>query len=258
MRAVEVVKVVFGYRREPLFDGLDIDIETGEFLSVIGPNGAGKSTLLRLIAGLLEPQAGQVLVLGEDIRSLGPRRIAQLVGVVLEDGALAFNYPVHEVVMMGRTPYLAAFQRPGRADHEAVEKAIEMCDIGALCDRGIAEISAGERQRVILARALAQEPQLLLLDEAFSHLDMTHQHSALRILRELNRAGKTVVFLSHDLNLAALAGTRVLLLQNGRVAAHGSTAEVLTPRNMRMAYGIEPVVLVHPQTGTPQVLLPGS
>jgi len=258
VRAIEVAGLGFGYGGVRLFDGFSLDVEAGEFLAVVGPNGAGKSTLLRLIAGLLEPQTGRVSVLGQDIGRLGRRRTAQLVGVVLEEDSLAFNYPVHEVVMMGRTPYLGAFERPGRSDHEAVMRALEVCDMVHLRDKGIAEISAGERQRAVLARALAQEPQLLLLDEAFSHLDITHQHSTLEILREMNRSGRTVVLLSHDLNLAAAAGTRILLLNKGRAAALGEPAEVLTPRNLRQAYGIEPVVLVHPQTGRPQVLLPSS
>lgn len=258
MKAIEVSEVGFGYGRDRLFDGLSLEVEAGEFLSVIGPNGAGKSTLLRLIAGLLEPQAGRVRLFGNDLKSLGRRRVAQLVGVVLEDGGVAFNYPVSELVMMGRTPYLGPFQQPGRADRGAVERALELCDVAALRDKGIAEISAGERQRAVLARALAQEPQLLLLDEAFSHLDIAHQHSTLRILRELNRAGRTVVLLSHDLNLAAAAGRCVLLLHQGRVAAYGDTAEVLTADNLKRAYGIEPVVFAHPQTGRPQVLLPGT
>lgn len=257
MKAIELRSVRFGYRQVRIFDELDLEVETGEFLSVVGPNGAGKSTLLRLIAGLLIQQAGQVVVLGQDLRRVARRRIAQMIGVVLEDGVPAFNYSVYDFVMMGRTPYLNAFERPGPADEAAVEKALELCDLKTLQRKGIAEISAGERQRAVLARALAQEPQLLLLDEAFSHLDITHQQSTLDILRELNRAGRTVVLLSHDLNLAAAAGTRMLLLHRGLVVALGTAGDVLTERNLRRVYGIEPVVLTHPQTGRPQVLLPG-
>lgn len=257
MKAIELRAVRFGYGQFRLFDGLDLEVELGEFLSVVGPNGAGKSTLLRLIAGLLVPQGGQVVVLGQDLRHVGRRRIAQLMGVVLEDGAPVFNYSVYDFVMMGRTPYLNVFERPGPADNVAVEKSMELCDVRALQHKGIAEISAGERQRVVLARVLAQEPQLLLLDEAFSHLDITHQQSTLDILRELNRAGRAVVLLSHDLNLAAAAGTRMLLLDRGVVVAHGTAGEVLTARNLRRVYGIEPLVLSHPRTGRPQVLLPG-
>jgi iron complex transport system ATP-binding protein len=158
--------------------------------------------------------------------------------------------------MMGRNPFLGRFQSPGRRDRQAVSEALEFVDVLFLRDERINAISAGERQRVVLARALAQEPQILLLDEATSHLDIAHQQMIARILVELNRQGRTIVLLSHDLNLAALYCSRILLLDKGRAAACDVPERVITGELIRSVYGVEPIVTRHPETGRPQVMLP--
>ncbi len=254
--AIELSGLSFGYGERLLFDGFNLEVAAGEFLGVIGPNGAGKSTLLRIVAGLLRPARGSVRILERELGALGRREVARTLGVVLQENPFAFDYSVSDVVMMGRNPYLGRFQSPGRHDREAVMAALEFVDGLFLRDKRINAISAGERQRVVLARALAQEPGILMLDEATSHLDIAHQQLIARILSELNRQGKTVVFLSHDLNLAALYCSRILLLDRGKTVACDVPERVITAELIRAVYGVEPIVTRHPQTGRPQVMLP--
>ena len=256
MKAIELAGIAFGYDERLLFDGFNLDIAAGEFLGVIGPNGAGKSTLLRLVAGLLRPLRGSIRIGERDLGALARREVARAVGVVLQENPFAFDYTVSDVVMMGRNPYLGRFQRPGKHDLEAVNSALKFVDALFLRDKRINSISAGERQRVVLARALAQEPGILMLDEATSHLDIAHQQLIARILAQLNRQGKTVVFLSHDLNLAALYCSRILLLDRGKAVACDVPERVITAELIRSVYGVEPIVTRHPESGRPQVMLP--
>ena len=254
--AIELSSLSFGYGERLLFEGFNLDVAAGEFLGVIGPNGAGKSTLLKLMAGLLKPGQGSVRIHERELRTIGRTELARTVGVVLQENPFAFDYTVADVVMMGRNPYLGRFARPGRQDRQIAASALEFVDALFLSDERINAISAGERQRVVLARALAQEPKILLLDEATSHLDIAHQQMIARILVELNRQGRTIVLLSHDLNLAALYCSRILLLDKGRAAACDVPERVVTAELIRSVYGLEPIVTRHPETGRPQVMLP--
>jgi iron complex transport system ATP-binding protein len=256
VKAVELSGLGFGYGEQLLFDGFNLDIEAGEFLGVIGPNGAGKSTLLKLMAGLLRPRLGSVRLFGRELCDVGRAEVARTIGVVLQENPFAFDYSVSDVVMMGRNPYLGRFQSAGRQDWQVVNSALEFVDARFLFDQRINAISAGERQRVVLARALAQEPKVLMLDEATSHLDIAHQQMIARILVELNRQGRTIVLLSHDLNLAALYCSRILLLDKGRIAACDVPERVITNGLIRSVYGIEALITQHPETGRPQVVLP--
>jgi iron complex transport system ATP-binding protein len=256
MNALEFSGVGFGYRGVPLFRDFNLAVEQGEFLGVIGPNGAGKSTLLRLAAGILRPERGRVMLLGGDVGRTPSRELARKRGVVLQESSYPYDFTVREVVMMGRNPYLGRFSRPGRADSEKVRQALEFVDAAGLEGKSINDISGGERQRVVLARALAQEPEVLLLDEATSHLDIAHQQSIVRILGRLNAQGKTIILLTHDLNLAALYCSRILLLDRGRAVACGAPDEVVTRELVAAVYGITPILSRHPQTGRPQVVMP--
>jgi iron complex transport system ATP-binding protein len=256
VNAIELSSLAFGYGERLLFEGFDLDVAAGEFLGVIGPNGAGKSTLLRLVAGLLTPARGTIRILARDLGALGRREVARTLGVVLQENPFAFDYTVSDVVMMGRNPYLRRFQSPGKRDREVVNSALEFVDAFFLRDKRINAISAGERQRVVLARALAQEPAILMLDEATSHLDIAHQQMIARILSALNRQGRTVVFLSHDLNLAALYCSRILLLDRGKAVACDVPERVITAELIRSVYGVEPIVTRHPESGRPQVMMP--
>lgn len=254
--ALDLSRITFGYGRRRLFEEFDLQVGERELFGVIGPNGAGKTTLLNLAAGLLSPDAGTVRLGGRDVAGLGAREIARSVAVVPQESHFAFDFTVREVVMMGRNPYVPRFGRPRQTDRDVVDRALESTEVADLARRGINQISGGERQRVVLARALAQQPAVLLLDEPTLHLDVGHQHSFVRLLAGLNARGLTVVLLTHDLNLAALLCQRVLLLDTGRKVACDVPGAVITSELIRRSYGVEPIVTLHPETGRPQVMMP--
>jgi iron complex transport system ATP-binding protein len=247
----------FAYRGTPVLQGLSLEVRTGEILGVLGPNGCGKSTLLRLLRGALSPSAGRVLLDGRPAHRQPRREVARLVAVVPQATAPTFPYPAREVVAMGR--YARAENLSGgksRTDRTAVERAMALTDTLHLSSRPVTELSGGELQRVILARALAQEPALLLLDEATSQLDLDHRLDVADLLLRLNREdGLTVVQVSHDLDLAAETSQRLLLLTaEGRVQALGSPEEVLTAENLRAVYHVDVRVEANPYTGRPRIL----
>lgn len=257
MKAIAATSLRFGYGNKPLFADFSLTIASGEFFGIIGPNGSGKSTLLRLFAGILFPEEGVVRLLGQEIKTFSRRKIARIVGLVPQESFFAFEWKVEEVVLMGRNPFLGLFDRPKQADIAKVEEAMRLTEVIDFRDRSINSLSAGEKQRVVLARALAQEPDILLLDEATSHLDIHHRLKILRILKELNKQGRTIVFVSHELNEAAAFCSRLLLLSRGRCLACDQPEKVVTTDLIKRAYGVEPKVFSHPLTGgRPQILLP--
>lgn len=254
--ALSVDRLDFGYAGRPLFAGFELEIPAGEYLAIIGPNGAGKSTLLRLLAGFLVPGAGQVRIAGRDIRGIGRLELARLVAVVPQESHFVFGHTIEEVVMMGRHPWLGRFRMPGPEDHARVEEALALMDLGPMRQARVDEVSGGERQRTVIARALAQDAPVLLLDEPGAHLDLNHLARLFELLAELGSRGRTAVLVTHDINLAAAGCRRLLVLKEGRAAAVGPPREVLTAGLIRSVYGLEPALIRHPQSGRPVVLLP--
>jgi iron complex transport system ATP-binding protein len=240
----------FAYGDRPALAGIDAEVRPGEFFGVLGPNGSGKSTLLKVAAGLLRPSAGRVFLEGRDVQAWKRRDLARRVALLAQDVSVEVPYRVSDVVLLGRMPHLGLFGFAGASDLEVARAALAATDCLDLADRRIHEISGGERQRVFLARALAQEPSLLLLDEPTAHLDLRHQVGLHDLLARRNREeGLTVVTVLHDLNLAAQYCHRVLLLSAGRVFAGGTVEEVLTWRNVREVFGVDPYVGVNEITG---------
>lgn len=252
----QFANVSFGYGARRVFEGLRLDVADREFVGLVGPNGAGKSTLLRLMAGLATPDSGQVLVDGRPAKSIPRPEFARRAALVLQETHFAFDYTVMDVVLMGRHAHLSAFARPGAAEREMARREMARLGIGELAGQGVNAVSSGERQRALLARALVQEPDAFLLDEATSHLDIAHVALVFATLRELNHAGRTVVVSAHDLNTAALWCDRLVLLDRGRIAADGPPGTVITAEVLSRVYGTEVLVTCHPQTGRPQVMLP--
>jgi iron complex transport system ATP-binding protein len=230
--------------------GVDATVKRGQFLGLVGPNGAGKTTLLRTITAALAPDSGAVRVDGTDVHALPSRAASRKVAVVPQDTSLAFEFDVREVVAMGRTPYRSRFGRDDRTHREPVERAMERTDVTRFADRSIGEVSGGERQRILLARALAQETPVLLLDEPTASLDINHQVRTLELVRELVGEGKTVIAAIHDLNLAAHYCDRLLLLADGRPLARGPPRTVLTEDNLETAFDTRAVITRHPVTGS--------
>ena len=243
--------VRFAYGGRPALTEIDLQVRPGEFFGVLGPNGSGKSTLLKMAAGLLRPDAGRVLLEERDLPALRRRDLAQRVAFLAQEARVEFPYRVSEVVLLGRTPHLGFLGFASERDLAAAREALSLTACLDLADRRIHELSGGERQRVFLAMALAQEPRLLLLDEPTAHLDLHHQVALHDLLRQRNREGPlTVVTVLHDLNLAAQYCDRVLLLSGGRMFACGTIEEVLTYRNVREVFGVEPYVGVNELNGT--------
>ncbi len=217
----------FAYARTPVLHELTLELRPAELTAVVGPNGAGKSTLMGVAAGLLQDYEGSCRFDGRELRDWNKRDLARRAAFVPQSLRLEFPFTAEQVVYMGRTPYCnGLFESPG--DREAVLGAMKQTDATAFAERPFRELSGGERQRVALASALAQEPEALLLDEPTSFLDLKHQIQLYALLRDLAREGRTVVAITHDLNLAAAYADRVIALAAGRVAADGSAAEVLT------------------------------
>ncbi len=256
--ALEGVRFRYDARGPWVLDGVSLDVAPGEALGLIGPNAAGKTTVLRLATGYVPPIAGRVTLFGRPVGGYTRREAARLMGFVPQEAPVELPFRAGEVVLMGRAPYLSGlgFERP--ADLEAAATAMMRTGVRHLADRPLDALSGGERRRVMLARALAQSPRLLLLDEPTSHLDLGHQQALVDLVREVAREGVAVVAVWHDLTLAAAASDRLALLAGGQVVAAGPPAEVLTRDAIVAAYGCEVLVDRHPATGRPRVTLASS
>ncbi len=229
--------VTAGYGSRDVLNDCTLALEPGAVVSVVGPNGAGKTTLLRVLAGLLRPRSGEVRVGSDGLASLARAEIARRVAVVPQELETLFPFTVREIVALGRTARLDALGRGSGDDVAAVMRALEALELVALAERRVDEISGGERQRAVLAMALAQETPVLLLDEPTVHLDPAHQLATVGLVRRLARErGLAVLAIVHDLNLAALAD-RVIALADGRIVADGAPADVLTTSRVASVFG---------------------
>jgi len=253
---LSIQNVIAGYGRKIVLDGVSMEVGDGGFLGLIGPNGSGKTTLLRVISGVLAPSEGQVLLRGVDLQEIGRRQLARTMAFLPQDLALDFSFTVREVTLMGRSPHLARTGRETRRDLDVTERAMELTGVAHLADRIITELSGGERQRVFIAMCLAQEPELLVLDEPTNHLDITHQLSALDLIRRLNQeTGMTVISVFHDLNLAAEYCEALAVLDRGRVEALGPPETVLTPDMILRVYGVRVLAERNRASGKPHIVI---
>ena len=251
---VDVRDVTFRYGETTALDGVSFQARAGELAGLVGPNGAGKSTLMRLVAGLAAPAAGTVRLAGLDPHRAPRRAVARVAALVPQEPRVAWPFTVREAVMMGRAPRQGLLALASSLDHGAVQGALEACDLLALAERRLDALSGGERRRVFFARALAQEPRVLLLDEPTAFLDLAHQVAAMRMAVLAARGGLCVVAVLHDLNLAAASCDRLVVLARGRVVAQGAPGEVLTAERVREVWGVPVWRGLHGQTGAPFVL----
>jgi iron complex transport system ATP-binding protein len=244
---VELADVAVDINGVSIVSDATILIAPGEFVGVIGPNGSGKSTLLRAVYRALRPRAGAVMLGNEDVwRSLSARQSAQRTAVVAQETTAEFDFSVTEVVAMGRAPHKRPLEREDVRDRQIVADALDRVGMSATGGRVFATLSGGEKQRVLVARALAQESRLLVLDEPTNHLDIKAQLELVALIREL---GTTTIAALHDLNLAAAYCDRLYVLQGGRIVAAGSVGQVLTPALMEAVFGVWAHCDVHPVTG---------
>jgi len=230
-----------------------LDVWPGELVSLIGPNGAGKTTLLRVASRVMPATSGRVVVSGRPLDDFPRRELARELAVVPQDVHIAFPFRAGEIVLMGRSPHIGALAFESRADVARARDAMERVGIAALADRPVGELSGGERQLVLMARALAQDPQVLLLDEPTAHLDLRHRIAVIELVREFTASGRSALVVSHDLMLAARTSDRIALLGRGELLAAGPPEEVITPDYLRRAFGIESEVL-RTREGAPLVV----
>ena len=230
-----------------------VTLRGGELLGIVGPNGSGKTTLIRLLLGVTAPDSGSVLLAGKPVSQWSRRELARTIGVVAQREEPAFPLRVRQTVMLGRYPHLSSLGAPSLRDHQAVQHALERCDIARLENRWVATLSGGEWQRVRIARALAQEPRALVLDEATANLDLRHEMEVLELVAELGRRERLgVLIVTHHVNLAARFVDRMVMLENGRVRANGAPREVLTRETLEAVFEW-PVETVE-WDGVPQIM----
>jgi iron complex transport system ATP-binding protein len=227
-----------GYHGRIVLCDVGLRVQAGEIVAILGPNGAGKSTLLKTICKTLPPIAGSVRVADMEIGRLSDREVARKIGYVPQEEAAVFPFTVREVVAMGRIPYATGIWESAQ-DHRIVDHAIEVADCGELAERPVTELSGGEKQRVLIARALAQEADVLLMDEPTSHLDVRHQLSVANLMQDLASRGKAILAAVHDLNLAAQFADRAVLLAQGTKRADGPLELVLQSPDLDRAYEVK-------------------
>ncbi|MCS7229501.1 MAG: ABC transporter ATP-binding protein [Candidatus Kryptonium sp.] len=253
---VKVSDICFSYKHKPVLKNISFEVAQGEFVSLIGPNGSGKTTLLKILIRLLLPNKGEVLIFNKNINSYSLKDLARIIGFVPQDNFFAFPYTVLEVVLMGRTPYLNGIGFETNEDIEIALEVMELTNIKNLADKPITSLSFGERQMVLIARALAQQPQIILLDEPNAHLDISHQIETFSLLKTLAmEKNVTVIAVSHDLNLIASYSDRVILLSNGEIYAMGKPDIVLSEDNIKNVYNADVLVDINPATAKPRITL---
>jgi cobalamin transport system ATP-binding protein len=253
--AIDTRNLSFAYKDRAVFHNVSLSVEKGEMVGILGPNGSGKTTLLRVLSAVLGAQ-GEIRLNGRQIATYGRRELSKLFGVVAQESHVNFPYTVVEIVLMGRASYHSPFALEGKKDLEVARASMELTDCLSLSDRYLHELSGGEKQRVMIARALAQEPEILLLDEPSAFLDLKHQVQVFELLRRLNSEnGLTIVAALHDLNLAALFFPRLIMLREGKIYRDGSPKEVLTEKTIDEVYSIRVRVEQDPSGKKPQLFI---
>jgi ABC-type cobalamin/Fe3+-siderophores transport systems, ATPase components len=228
MNIINLNNVEFGYGKLKVLRNIDLSVEEGQFLSIIGPNGAGKSTLLKVINNIYENYEGSIFIYGKNAKDYKRKELARIISFVPQDTFLDFEFSIEELVFMGRYPFQKRFQNDAKYDYDISYRAMALTNTLEIKDRLITQISGGERQRALIAKALAQDPKIILLDEPTSHLDINHQIEVLELLKELNlKQNLTIISVLHDLNLASRYSDKLVLLKDGQILKSGSVEEVL-------------------------------
>ena len=253
---IQLQNINFAYEGKNVLSQINFSLSTHQFIGIIGPNGSGKTTLLKIISGILKPDQGNVLLNNRNLLSIPRKKIAQKIAVVPQDSYVSYNYQVKEVVFMGRIPYINQWKGETIEDYRISLQAMQKTDSACHAEKGIQQISGGEMQRVFLARALAQSPEILLLDEFASHLDLNYKYEMIKILREtLQDKIKCIVAVFHDLNLASISSDQLILLNQGKIEKMGTPKEVINQHTIEKVYQAKPYIIKHPQTSLPQLIM---
>lgn len=254
---LEVTRVSYGYKATRwVINGVSFSVEEGEFWGIVGPNGAGKTTLLKLLDGIIEPQQGEIRLKGRALEEMSRREIAMQVAVLPQEVSFYFNFTSLEVVLQGRAPFLGALRLEGERDVEIARQSMAKTGSLQFADLSVTELSEGEKQRVLVARALTQQPRLFLLDEPTANLDLNYQVEIMDLVKALSQKHRvTVVMASHDINLAAQYCDKLLLLKDGRVFCQGKPEEVLNERILTQVYKCHLLVDTNPLSRSPRITL---
>ena len=240
---INLHNIAFAYDNDMIIKNISCSFVSGNFYSLIGPNGCGKTTLLDLISGFINPYSGHIDIDETPVSSLSKKEISKIIALVSQDYVINFPFSVKEVVMMGRHPYIPRFSHPSANDMERVDIMMEVTGILHLQDRKINELSGGERQRCVFARALCQDTQILLLDEAFSNMDINHTLQMLRLVkRSVKKNNKIVISVFHDLNLASSFSDDLMMLKEGEIQAFGNSQDVLTQQTIKDVFDVASIV----------------
>jgi iron complex transport system ATP-binding protein len=254
--AVNVINLSYSYGTRPVLKNLTFSVPKGDFFIIIGPNGSGKTTLMKVVSGILKPQKGRLDILGRSIGHYNIKALARTIAFVPQMVTVDFPFTVIEMVLMGRSPYLGMLGLEHEKDLEIAKQAIAFTGVEHLTHRKLDQLSGGEQQRVFIARAICQEPDVILLDEPTASLDLAHQVRVMDLMEKLkSEKGVTVVMVSHDVNLAAMYGDQLLLLSNGQIVCQGLPDEVLTFQTLEKAYGCTLLVDESPLGKFPRVTL---
>jgi iron complex transport system ATP-binding protein len=254
--AIEIIGLSHAYGDQPVIDHLSLSIHKSDFFIIIGPNGSGKTTLLKIISGLLKLQQGDLIILDRSFQSYTRKALAKKIAYVPQMASLDFPFTVMELVLMGRSPHLGPLGMGQEKDVEIAKKAMAFTGVEHLSGRKLEELSGGEQQRVFIARAICQAPEIILLDEPTASLDLAHQVRIMDMMERLKKERNvTIVMVSHDVNLAAMYGERLLLLKEGRIVSMGSPEKVVTYQTLETAYGCTLLVDQSPIGEYPRVTL---
>lgn len=254
---IEAQNLSCGYGKESILKGVSLQIAPGDFCALLGPNGAGKSTLLYALMGYLKPEKGCVELFGKNVSLLKGSYIARQIAFVPQESMHEFDHTVHETVLMGRFPYLGLLQTYSAEDYRVVDKVMSLLNLSSLKQRWLSELSGGEKQRVLIARALAQETPYILLDESLSQLDINHQIEIMHLLQDIHKnQGKTVLIVSHNLNLAANYAERLFFIKDGEILASGSPDQLMQPQILQDLFGLYLETVPNPHSGRPNIIYP--
>lgn len=250
---INVENLNFSYGGEEVLKGISLSFKRGSFYSIIGPNGSGKSTFIKNISRIISPEQKSVFIDNEDITSFNNKTLAKLMALIPQNTSIDYEFTVSDIVMMGRSPYKGRFQDFNKEDEKIAEKYMKLTNIWEIKDKLITELSGGEAQRVIAARALCQETDIILLDEPTSHLDLQYQIEFLNIFKGLKR-DKVIIAVLHDLNMASIFSDEIILIDKGRVKALGKPWEVINRENIKEVYNISVEVLENPISKCPYII----
>ncbi|MCK4654507.1 MAG: ABC transporter ATP-binding protein [Candidatus Cloacimonetes bacterium] len=256
---IEIKKISLAYQKKKVIEDLSIDFQIGEFCALLGPNGAGKTTLLRSIIGYHELLKGKIFLNKVELSKWNKLDLAKQISIIPQDFQLQFDYIVEDLVLMGRFPYLGYWQNYTREDKDIVVKILNQLDLFTLKDKLYSQLSGGERRRVSIARALAQETNILLMDEAFANLDINHQLEIMQLLSDINKKHhKLIILVSHNINLASEYCERIVMMKKGKIISDGKPDEVINSKNLYKLYETNLKIIKNPISGKPNLIYPGK